>query len=98
MSKFFQKFFLVYFALRDPLILINEYILLCILSVAESTEPSIYTTVTTFWNLPEVVARNFYSREFCAIRNSVNYACFATVDRYKIRVSLKLTKISLLLK
>ena len=53
-SKWFQKFFLVYFALRDPLILINEYILLCILSVAESTEPSIYTTGTTFWNLPEV--------------------------------------------
>jgi hypothetical protein len=50
----FKNFFLVFFALRYPLILINKYILLCILSVAESTEPSIYTRGTTFWNLPEV--------------------------------------------
>jgi len=43
-------------------------------------------------------APNFYSGEICAIINSVNYACFTTVDRYKTRVSLKHTKIFLLLK
>jgi hypothetical protein len=53
-SKLLQKFFLVYFALRKLLILINKYVLLCILSVAESTELSINTTGTTFWNFPEV--------------------------------------------
>jgi hypothetical protein len=53
-SKFFQKFFSIYFALRNPLILINENILPRILSVVESTKHSIYTTGATFWNLPEM--------------------------------------------
>ena len=53
-SKLFQKFFSIYFALRNPVILINEYILLRILSVVESTKHRIYTTGATFWNLPEI--------------------------------------------
>jgi hypothetical protein len=43
-SILFQKFFSIYFALRNPLILINEFILLRIVSVAEGNEYSIHTT------------------------------------------------------
>jgi hypothetical protein len=53
-SKLFQKFFSIYFALRNPPILMNENVLLRVLSVVESTEHSTYTTGAAFGTLPEL--------------------------------------------
>jgi len=49
-----KNFFSFYFALRNPLILLNEYILRHVLSAAGSTKHIIYTMGGTFGNLPEM--------------------------------------------
>jgi hypothetical protein len=80
-SKLFQKILSIYFALRNPLILINRYILLRIIYVVERTEHR--SGICLKWK-----TRNFYSVEICTVTKSVNYFCIATLDSYKTRVGL----------